>query len=495
MKKKNNPDKMIDILKNPKRVYIKDQDDKLYYNPNNSSELIPLDSGTFKEESMAQYYDKYQTTSNPSAFEQALTTLKGLFRIQRLNRSTLFIRVGKSNGDYYHSLSKEKAIKISSGGWNVTKNVPPIFKSFSHQADIPEPDLKSSIPIKDRLDLVFKYIRVKTDNEKHLVISALISSLVADIPHPILLFLGPQGSSKTTATMVSKRLIDPVGKLKGFRLPKTDKDFILMASQHHVLPIENMPIIKQNQSDLFCTAVTGDALSVRKLYTDSYQIIHRVQCCLVLNGINLPSSKSDFLDRSIIFNLDRIPEDQRMDETELNLQLDIDIPIMLGAMYKVFANAIQIKPNIILKRKPRMADFALWGCAIAEARGLSKDVFMDAYYENIALINDEVIDQNPLLKTVVSFMDNKSTYKDSPSKLRKKLIEHAKTNSLDIKDFPVDGSSLSKRLEELSHNLKSKNITIKKGKSGSKRYLILSKKVSKGQKSGSFGLKITLSKP
>jgi len=169
MNKKNNADKMIDILKNPKRVYIKDQDDQLYYHPNNSSELISLDSGTFKEESMAQYYIKYQTTSNQSAFEQALTTLKGLLRKQIPNRSTLFIRVGKSNGDYYHSLSKEKAIKISPGSWNVTKNVPPIFKSFPHQADIPEPDLKSSIPMEDRLDLVFKYIRVKTDNEKHLL--------------------------------------------------------------------------------------------------------------------------------------------------------------------------------------------------------------------------------------------------------------------------------------------------------------------------------------
>jgi len=133
------------------------------------------------------------------------------------------------------------------------------------------------------------------------------------------LFLGPPGSSKTYATMLFKKLIDPVDQLEGFSAPKSEKEFIQMASQHLVFPIDNMTIVNQNFSDLLCKAVTGAALPARKLYTNSDQIIHRVKCCLVLNGIHLPSNKSDFLDRSIIFNLDKIPKDQRDPETELNL--------------------------------------------------------------------------------------------------------------------------------------------------------------------------------
>ena len=43
-----------------------------------------------------------------------------------------------------------------------------------------------------------------------------------------------------------------------------------------------------------------------------------------------------------------------------------------------------------------MADFAIWGEAIARALGYKENEFLKAYYNNIGFQNNEVIESNPL---------------------------------------------------------------------------------------------------
>ena len=50
-----------------------------------------------------------------------------------------------------------------------------------------------------------------------------------------------------------------------------------------------------------------------------------------------------------------------------------------------------IRPAIRLSGRPRMADFAEWGCAIAEALGHSQNEFLDAYSDNTNSRNEEAL--------------------------------------------------------------------------------------------------------
>lgn len=82
-------------------------------------------------------------------------------------------------------------------------------------------------------------------------------------------------------------------------------------------------------------------------------------------------------------------------------------PEVFGAILDALSKAMAIKPTIQLTRLPRMADFALWGCAIAEALGYTQDEFLEAYYSNMEEANEETIFDHVVAHSIYEFMKNK----------------------------------------------------------------------------------------
>jgi hypothetical protein len=62
-------------------------------------------------------------------------------------------------------------------------------------------------------------------------------------------------------------------------------------------------------------------------------------------------------------------------------------PKLLGYIFDTLAKAMKIKPTIKLDNLPRMADFALWGEAIARAMGYKDLEFISVYFDNIGKQN------------------------------------------------------------------------------------------------------------
>ena len=66
-----------------------------------------------------------------------------------------------------------------------------------------------------------------------------------------------------------------------------------------------------------------------------------------------------------------------------------------------------------------MADFAVWGEAIARAMGYKPMEFVNAYYDNIGKQNVEAIESNPLAQAIEKFVD--SWYKEGKESLLAKF--------------------------------------------------------------------------
>ena len=64
---------------------------------------------------------------------------------------------------------------------------------------------------------------------------------------------------------------------------------------------------------------------------------------------------------------------------------------------------MSIQPTIKLDELPRMADFTVWGCAIAEALGYKKEEFLDAYSSNIQAQNREALEGSPIGELIITF--------------------------------------------------------------------------------------------
>jgi hypothetical protein len=81
--------------------------------------------------------------------------------------------------------------------------------------------------------------------------------------------------------------------------------------------LDNQNTIPEWGADTLCRLVTGEADSKRRLYTDDEDVIIELRRAVLLNGINVPTDRGDVLDRSLVVELERIPDGERKTEEEL----------------------------------------------------------------------------------------------------------------------------------------------------------------------------------
>ncbi|MGH9856591.1 MAG: hypothetical protein ACRD4B_01985, partial [Acidobacteriota bacterium] len=142
----------------------------------------------------------------------------------------------------------------------------------------------------------------------------------------------------------------------------------------------------------------------------------------------------------------------------------------------VLGRALEIHPDIKLDRKPRMADFYRWGCAIAEALGKPKEKFMDAYDANIANQNDEAIEASPVALAVIRLMQYQDSWEGTATDLLGALNDvsdaalHAKAAGL-----PPHPNWLSRNLTLLQPNLLAHGIVMERKDTARPRKIIITK--------------------
>jgi hypothetical protein len=224
---------------------------------------------------------------------------------------------------------------------------------------------------------------------------------------------------------------------------------------------DNIKHVPDWLSDEACKAVTGIGHTKRKLYSNDDDVIYEYKRCIGFNGINISLTEPDALDRSILIELNRIPKEKRRLESEILVEFEKIKPKLLAHIFDIVANALSIKPTVRLNDVPRMADFAIWGEAIARAIGYTENEFINTYYDNIGRQNLEAIEAHPLGHAVAKFCEDESNdqgrieWEGSPSDLSDKLRAVAEQYKINInqKLWPHSPSILVRRLNTIRANL------------------------------------------
>jgi hypothetical protein len=173
------------------------------------------------------------------------------------------------------------------------------------------------------------------------------------------------------------------------------------------------------------------------------------------------------LDRSLLFELNRIEPENRKEESVFWREFEEALPEIMGGLFDTLSRAMAIYPTLDLKDLPRMADFARWGCAVAEALGIGRDKFLEYYKENIAAPNQEAINANPIATAIVAFMDTIPENKKelTMSDLYHELGQVALSEHIDTspgnKAWPKAPAALSRRPKLLMSNLLDVGISVK----------------------------------
>lgn len=382
-------------------------------------------------------------------------------------------RVCSANGAFWYDLSNKEwqAVKITGDSWEIVDNPPALFRREQHQKTQIYP---SSHGI-NNIWKFFDFVNVP-ENKKLLLLVYMVSCFIPDIPHPVIIIYGEPGSGKSILMEFLRDIIDPsqVPKLK---IPKGDKDIVQNFDHHYAPFFDNLDTIQPWLSDMICRAVTGEGSEHRALYTDSDSVIRNYRRCIGLTGINVAARKGDLLDRSILIGLDQMSQENRKEETQLRSNYNENLPEILGGIFTVMTKAMDLYPSVKLENLPRMADFAKWGYAIAEAIGGYGDEFITAYAKDEEDRIMEALDANPLSTAIISLMDDLTEWKGTPTELLITLENVAEEEKINIKskNWPKSPTWATRRLNEIKSGLNTLGIKIEKKRDGQKRTIAILK--------------------
>lgn len=401
------------------------------------------------------------------AMNSVLNTLAGKARYEG-KRIVLENRLARHEGAIWFDLcdSEGRAVRVTAEGWEIVAQPPILFRHFPHQ-------LPQVLPVKGKpLAALTPLLNLANPKRIPLLLTYLVTCLVPDIPHPIALFYGPQGAAKSTLCKLLRRLLDP-SSLEGLALPEAGQMPQLLF--HHWFPVfDNVSGLSSELSDIFCRAVTGDSFSRRKLYTDDEDVIYQFRRCLCLNGINLAAEKPDLLDRCLLFSLEQISEDSRQEERAVLQAFEELRPELLGALFDALSGAMRNLDAVQLSPLPRMADFARWGAAAAEALSIGAGAFLTLYHDNIRQQHEEAIEVNPVALAVADFMAVREEWSGTPTQLLRILEGRSRRGEgMDgVSGLPRQPNQLTKQLNITKMNLAQMGIQIDTGRRTGSRRLI-----------------------
>ena len=194
----------------------------------------------------------------------------------------------------------------------------------------------------------------------------LVAALHPRGPYPPLALTGEQGTSKSTTLAMLRHLVDP--NTAALRAPPdTNRDLYVMAINGHVIALDNVSHLPADISDAICRLSTGGGFSTRSLYTNDEELLFDGQRPVGMTSIADVTVRPDLLERTVVVQLEVIPDEKRKLEALLWAEFNAERPRILGALYDAVARGLRDLANTRPNRLPRMADFARWSIACETA--------------------------------------------------------------------------------------------------------------------------------
>ena len=430
----------------------------------------------FKRWLAGRFWQSEQKAANSEALTAALNVVEAMARFEG-DEHRLTNRVARVGDTIWYDLSDRewRAAKVMPGSWEIVAEPPILFRRHSHQRPQPEPERKG-----DLRDLL-GFVNISDESQRLLLLVYVVCCFVPDIPHPIPVLHGPQGSAKTTLFRMLRRLVDP-SAIEVLSFPRDATQLVQQLSHHWAPYYDNITRLPDWTSDVLCRAVTGEGFSKRELYSDDDDVIYQFRRCVGLNGVNVAASNADLLDRCILFGLEPINPADRRPEEEVWQQFEATRARLVGSIFETLSQAMALRPSVRVGGLPRMADFALWGCAVAEALGYSQEDFLSAYEGNTETRNEEALQASPVAAIVLELMEAHSEWEGTPTELLAELETLAEQHRVNTKSsaWPKAAHALSHRLNEVRPNLAAVDISVSTRREGRRRIVTIEKAARNG---------------
>jgi hypothetical protein len=331
---------------------------------------------------------------------------------------------------------------------------------FIKDSEIPQTEPSRAYP-NDIFDKFMQLTNIKNEEDQLLVKVYIISLFIPEIPRYMLIPYGTYGAAKSFLFKLIKLVVDPDRPLL-LTLPKEKEQFVQQLNHSLVLYYDNIEHVPYWFNAEVCSAVTGGGHRKRRLYTDDDDFVYEYMRCLGFNGINIALTKPDSLSRSILIEMAEIDKHRREEERYLFGKLSQIKSQILGYIMDILVKVLNIYPTIELKRKVRMADYAVWGEAISIAIGNEPGRFTDKLEANQNRQHVTAVLATPLGSFMIKFAKaellakGKTEWEGQPDDLMEYLTQMIDNKILrvDKKEVPGQSHKLVSELNVIKPNLR-----------------------------------------
>lgn len=377
------------------------EDARLYYDPAGQTyieidgEIFPLDSKNplLVETVAALYYRATGQTAGKDTLTAAVAVLSYAARREG-TPAIMANRAAYHDGALWFDLGNRRAARIAGGAWRIVAAPVGLFRPWPHKLPHPDPTTPGNA------GRLFDFINVPTD-ARLFTLATLAACLVPGIARPALVITGPQGSGKSTVARFMKNLIDP-GNPALTMIPRKPEDLDLLLARNFFLALDNLSNLMPDVADTLSGVITGAAPQRRKLHSDAELLTLVADLTLCFTSINSLSDRPDFLERTLRVQLERIEDDTRRADDELETVFSAALPKILGGLLSLVAAGLDRLPSYRPPRLPRMAQFARLAAAISEAQEEGAGGrYLAEFFRNQGAQHLELAEGNPFFSAIL----------------------------------------------------------------------------------------------
>jgi hypothetical protein len=438
-------------------------DDKVPYasfTRESHTETWPVWSKGFNEWLSWRCFEEQGKSPRKTSMDDALATIAGNAKFAGEEKEVAF-RVGQKGNAYYLDLADEhwRAIEISANGWKILDCSPIPFVRTSSMKALPEP-----VPDGD-LSLLWNFANIPIDDHL-LVLTWLLETLRPDTPFALLELTGEQGSAKSSTQSVLRDLIDP-NQVNLRAAPKCNEDIFIAAKNNHFVSYENISHLSASYQDTLCVLATGGGFASRTLYSNTEETVIKIKRPVVLNGISAVVVAQDLLSRTVNIMM---PEVTYRDALQLKTEFEQTRPAILGGLLDLFVRTLMMLPSIDIppEQRPRLADMAKLGEAIARSMGYPPGVFLSTYEASRSDAIQRTIDASPVAVAALTYLENNPSGFTGPTKELFEKLRHFKPE--DCVGWPKSSKGFADAMRRASPALRilgvEANMNVRKTKKG-----------------------------
>jgi len=418
----------------------------------NHREVWPVLSKAFRNWLSHEYFVLTGQGARGASVSDALATIEA--KAQHIGKQReVFQRVAYLHDRIVIDLCDDawRVIEVDAAGWRVLNESPVMFTRRSGMAPLP-------VPVQGTLSDLVRFINVEP-GDVPLVIGWLLMAARGRGPYPVLIFNGEQGTGKSTTTRALRSCIDPsTVPLRG--LTRDVRDLLVTAANNHVVVSDNLSGLSAELSDVFCRLSTGGGFAERQLYTNREEVLVNLQRPLILNGIDEVASRGDLMERSLIIHLPLIKETARESESTFWKRFDAALPGIIGGICDALSCALRNQHTVVLARKPRMADFAMWVTAAEPALGWESGAFMKAYSANQDAGVEVALEASPFGEALLKHITKRVTWVGTATDLLNELERIAHERAIRSPAWPKSGKGAASALRRMAPLFRRMGITI-----------------------------------